>query len=206
MVPRLEAASPCTTWVVGLVAGRVEWLAGALRWVSWGVEETGAFRCNGEYDGTGNLEYTGILWDMTQSLKLRRVHSWKKINSSLEVVTLMLTMKQFLNHSTDTSGWTISPSNKTTRNYAQRLSHGYHPNTTPTCSDVISVQIAELWQLIQINVPYPLMIIPPDHEWGCLKTCNLKIPQFVNIFSLELFLFQVPHFDSFWSFCDNPRS
>ena len=41
----LEAASPCTTWVVGLVAGRVEWLAGALRWVSWAVEETGAFRC-----------------------------------------------------------------------------------------------------------------------------------------------------------------
>ena len=57
-----------------------------------------------EYDGTGDLEYTGILWDMTQSLKLRRVHSWKKINSSLEVVTLMLTMKQFLNHWTDTSG------------------------------------------------------------------------------------------------------
>lgn len=55
-----------------------------------------AFRCNGEYDGTGDLEYTGILWDIKTKSEVAK-GCWKKINSSLEVVTLMLTMKQFLN-------------------------------------------------------------------------------------------------------------
>lgn len=152
----LEAASPCTTWVVGLVAGRVEWLAGALRWVSWAVEETGAFRCTNMmgqeiwsilvYYGTWHKVWSceGFIAGKRSTRHLRwSLWCWPW-NSFWTIGPIHL-------------GELYPPNNKTTRNYAQRLSHGYHPNTTPTCSDVISVQIAELWQLIQINVPYPLV-------------------------------------------------